>query len=39
MPKSDAQPVQRAIVWVDDRDGAVRQLQLTDANGLVRTLA
>jgi outer membrane lipoprotein carrier protein len=38
MPKSETQPVQRAIVWVDDRDGAVRQLQLTDPNGLVRTL-
>ncbi|GJG84881.1 hypothetical protein tb265_00620 [Gemmatimonadetes bacterium T265] len=37
-PKSDGQPVTKARVWVDDQDGAVRQLELTDANGLVRSL-
>jgi outer membrane lipoprotein carrier protein len=38
VPKSEGTQVQRATVWVDDRNGAVRQVQLTDANGLVRTL-
>ena len=37
-PKTDGQPVDRARVWVDDADAAVRQIELTDANGLVRTL-
>ena len=37
-PKADGQPVTKARVWVDDQDGAVRQLELTDANGLVRSL-
>lgn len=37
-PKRDGQPVAKARVWVDDQDGAVRQLELTDANGLVRSL-
>lgn len=37
-PKRDGQPVTKARVWVDDQDGAVRQLELTDANGLVRSL-
>ncbi len=37
-PKADGQAVTKARVWVDDRDGAVRQLELTDANGLVRSL-
>lgn len=37
-PKGEASQISRAIVWVDDADGAVRQLQLTDQNGLVRTL-
>ena len=37
-PKADGQPVAKARVWVDDEDGAVRQLELTDANGLVRAL-
>jgi outer membrane lipoprotein carrier protein len=37
-PKRDGQPVTKARVWVDERDGAVRQLELTDANGLVRSL-
>lgn len=26
----------RALVWVDDRDGRLRQFEVTDANGLVR---
>ncbi len=37
-PRTDGQPVTKARVWVDDQDGAVRQLELTDANGLVRSL-
>lgn len=37
-PKAEGQPIERAKVWVDDADGAVRQLEITDANGLVRTL-
>ncbi|MDF1505175.1 outer membrane lipoprotein carrier protein LolA [Roseisolibacter sp. H3M3-2] len=37
-PKSDGQPIDRARVWVDDADASVRQVELTDANGLVRTL-
>jgi outer membrane lipoprotein carrier protein len=37
-PKADGQPIDRARVWVDDADAAVRQVELTDANGLVRTL-
>jgi outer membrane lipoprotein carrier protein len=37
-PKVEGQPIERAKVWVDDADGAVRQVELTDANGLVRTL-
>lgn len=38
MPKAESSPIARATVWVDDADGAVRQLEMTDANGLVRTL-
>lgn len=38
VPKVDGQPIDRAKVWVDDADGAVRQVEITDANGLVRTL-
>jgi outer membrane lipoprotein carrier protein len=37
-PKADGQPIDRARVWVDDADASVRQVELTDANGLVRTL-
>lgn len=38
VPKVDGQPIDRAKVWVDDADGSVRQVEITDANGLVRTL-
>ncbi|GLC26339.1 LolA family protein [Roseisolibacter agri] len=38
VPKVDGQPIERAKVWVDDADDAVRQVEITDANGLVRTL-
>lgn len=37
-PKRDGNPLAKARVWVDEQDGAVRQLELTDANGLVRSL-
>lgn len=36
-PKADGSPLEHAKVWVDDRDGAVRQLELTEASGAVRT--
>jgi len=36
-PKADDSPLTQAKVWVDDRDGAVRQLELTEASGAVRT--
>jgi outer membrane lipoprotein carrier protein len=38
VPKADGQPIDRAKVWVDDADASVRQVEITDANGLVRTL-
>ena len=37
-PKADGSPLERAKVWVDDRDGAVRQIELTEATGAVRNL-
>lgn len=37
-PRADGTPIRQARVWVDDADAAVRQLEVTDANGLVRTL-
>ena len=37
-PKSDAQPITKARVWVDDVDSTVRQFEVTDANGLTRTV-
>ena len=36
-PKSEGEPLSQAKVWVDDADGAVRQIELTEANGGVRT--
>jgi outer membrane lipoprotein carrier protein len=36
-PKAEGSPLERAKVWVDDRDGAIRQLELTEATGGVRT--
>jgi outer membrane lipoprotein-sorting protein len=37
-PKVEGSPLTQAKVWVDDRDGAVRQIELTEATGGVRTL-
>ena len=37
VPKREgAQPFTRATVWVDDRDGLIRQFEVTDANGVTR---
>lgn len=36
-PKAENSPVTQAKVWVDDQDGAIRQLELTEASGGVRT--
>jgi outer membrane lipoprotein carrier protein len=36
-PKAENSPLTQAKVWVDDRDGAVRQIELTEATGGVRT--
>jgi outer membrane lipoprotein carrier protein len=37
VPKREGnQPFTRAIVWVDDRDGLVRQFEVTDQNGVTR---
>lgn len=36
-PKREGEPVSEARVWVDDADGAVRQIELTEATGAVRT--
>jgi outer membrane lipoprotein carrier protein len=35
-PKAANVPFTRARLWVDDADGAVRQFEVTDANGLER---
>ena len=37
-PKTESAPLRKAIVWVDDRDATVRQFEVTDGNGLVRTV-
>ena len=37
-PKADGGPIDKAIVWVDDADASLRQFEVTDANGLVRTV-
>lgn len=37
-PKADGAPIAKAQVWVDDADASVRQISLTDANGLVRLM-
>jgi outer membrane lipoprotein carrier protein len=37
-PKIESAPLQKAVVWVDDRDATVRQFEVTDGNGLVRTV-
>jgi outer membrane lipoprotein carrier protein len=37
VPKqAGSQPFTRATVWVDDRDGLVRQFEVTDQNGVTR---
>lgn len=36
-PKREGEPLTQAKVWVDDADGAVRQIELTEATGGVRT--
>jgi outer membrane lipoprotein carrier protein len=36
-PKREGGPLTQAKVWVDDADGAVRQIELTEATGGVRT--
>jgi outer membrane lipoprotein carrier protein len=39
VPKREGnQPFTRATVWVDDRDGLVRQFEVTDQNGLTRRI-
>jgi outer membrane lipoprotein carrier protein len=37
-PKADGGPIDKAVVWVDDADASLRQFEVTDANGLVRTV-
>jgi outer membrane lipoprotein carrier protein len=34
--REESQPFTRATVWVDDRDGLVRQFEVTDQNGVTR---
>ena len=36
-PKREGEPLTQAKVWVDDASGAVRQIELTEATGGVRT--
>jgi outer membrane lipoprotein carrier protein len=36
VPKRDGLPFSRATVWVDDRDGLIRQFETVDQTGLVR---
>jgi outer membrane lipoprotein-sorting protein len=36
-PKDERSPITQARVWVDERDGAVRQIELNEATGGVRT--
>ncbi len=36
VPKDSGLPFRRATVWVDDRDGLIRQFEVTEENGLVR---
>jgi outer membrane lipoprotein carrier protein len=35
-PKTQQAPFTRALVWIDDADGTLRQFEVTDATGLVR---
>jgi outer membrane lipoprotein carrier protein len=37
-PKREGQQIAKARVWIDDRDATVRQFEVTDANGLMRTV-
>ena len=36
VPKREGMPFERATVWVDDRDGLIRQFETVDPSGLVR---
>lgn len=36
VPKKGKTPFARAKVWVDDKDGLIRQFEVVDANGLTR---
>jgi outer membrane lipoprotein carrier protein len=37
VPKqAGSQPFTRAVVWVDDKDGLIRQFEVTDPNGVTR---
>jgi outer membrane lipoprotein carrier protein len=37
-PKADGGAISKATVWIDDANAALRQFEVTDANGLVRTV-
>src|SRR3982751_6267465 len=37
-PKAGGGAIAKATVWVDDADASLRQFEVTDANGLVRTV-
>ena len=37
-PKGDGNPIEKATIWVDDADASLRQFEVTDGNGLVRTV-
>ena len=37
-PKADGGAIAKATVWIDDADASLRQFEVTDANGLVRTV-
>jgi outer membrane lipoprotein-sorting protein len=34
--RQGSQPFSRATIWVDDRDGLLRQFDVTDNNGVTR---
>jgi outer membrane lipoprotein carrier protein len=38
VPKQRNGTFTRAVVWIDDKDGQLRQFEVTDANGLVRRI-
>ena len=37
-PRGDDATIRKATVWVDDADASLRQFEVTDGNGLVRTV-